>query len=147
MNPPEGFNSKHFNNSDTQDIRKAVITVSYCHQELNLNVPQEKKISVKNALAKLVANEWDTDTYGTWLKVFGIINIKNALLKLKNENFISKDFYASITTNFPIPDKGSINLLEESYPEESIYSLTLFRPVTQLRLMAVNSNSHTLFNH
>lgn len=130
MIPPKGFNLKYFYNDETQIIRRATASVSNYHEKLGFNVPTDKKTLINSVLGDLVTAEWDTETYGTWLDVLGIDNIKSALLKLKSGNLITEDFYNSIAKHFPKPGYGTIDILEQSYP--SAYNIGFFKIPTQL---------------
>ena len=120
MIPPKGYNLKYFYNDETQTIRRTTASVSDYHEKLSFNVPTDKKGVVRASLGALVANEWDTDTYGTWITVLGINNIKRALVKLKYDNFLPENFYNNMTQRFPKPSGGTINILEERYPTHDL---------------------------
>jgi len=127
---PEGHNLKYFNNDETQLIKRATASVSVYGEKLSFNVPADKKTIIKNSLGDIVAVECDTPANGTWLHVIGISNIKSALLKLKMEKLISEDFYNSIAKHFPLPNQGTINIVEQSYPTHQL-DQGLFKKPTQ----------------
>lgn len=134
MRRPKGHNLKYFYNDEAQVIRRATASVSNSNQKLGFNVPTDKIAIIKQSLGALVAVEWDTETYGTWLDVLGINNIKSALLKLKNDNLISEDFYNSVAKNFPKPGSGTIDLLEQDYPAYNLKRASLYESEPTLSL-------------
>lgn len=129
MIPPKGHNLKYFYNDESQIVRRATASVSNYHEKLSFNVPADKKDVVKASLGNLLANEWNTDTYGTWLTVLGINNIKKALYNLQKDLMIPEGFYNNITNNFPIPGGGTINILEKRYPVHHTSQRLFIRPI------------------
>lgn len=120
--PPKGHNLKYFLNDESEIIRRATASVSHYGEKLAFNVSGEKKELLKNRLKELIGIEWVTDTYGVWIEVFGIENIKKSLIRLKDDSLISNDFYLYISKQFPKPGRGTVDLLTQSYPSKDLKS-------------------------
>lgn len=118
--PMSGSNSKEFFLHQPESIISVVAVVNDLSQQLHIKVSGNKIRAVQNCLNELVLS---TGSYAAnqtnLLTVWDINKIKEALLRLKNECFISESSYLDISRNFPKPGNGTVNLLIQDYSLES----------------------------